>query len=193
VTIDGYIQPGDSPNTKAVGDNAVLKVQLDGSKGTFDNGLDIATADSSVIRGLAINRFLAGISISGDSVANRIEGNFIGPDPTSSLDRANNSAVDLINGLSETVIGGDTTAARNVLSGSSHQGIFVAGANGNRIQRNYVGTDNSGTKKLGNVLRRYPRRRLVRHHHRGHHGRHSERDLRQRLKRSQHRSRLERR
>jgi CSLREA domain-containing protein len=151
VTIDGYTQPGASPNTKAVGDNAVLKVQLDGSKLPLDNGLEIDTADSSVIRGLAINRFADGISISGDSVANRVEGNFIGTDPTGTLDRGNNAAaVALLDGSSETVVGGVTPAARNVLSGNFHDGIFVSGSGFNRIQGNYVGTDKSGTKDLGN-------------------------------------------
>ena len=31
VAIDGYTQPGSSPNTLAVGDNAVLEIELDGS------------------------------------------------------------------------------------------------------------------------------------------------------------------
>jgi CSLREA domain-containing protein len=151
VTIDGYTQPGASPNTRAVGNNAVLNVQLDGSKVPSDIGLEIDTSDSSVIRGLAINRFGNGISISGDSVANRIEGNFIGTDPTGTIERGNNAAaVALLNGSSETVVGGATPAARNVVSGNSNAGIFVNGSSFNRIQGNYVGTDKSGTKDLGN-------------------------------------------
>src|SRR5262245_56169125 len=42
VVIDGYCQPGSSPNTLAVGDNAVLTIELDGnSAGTDANGLTI--------------------------------------------------------------------------------------------------------------------------------------------------------
>jgi CSLREA domain-containing protein len=150
VTIDGYTQPGASPNIKTVGDNAVLKVQLDGSKVPSEIGLEIDTSDSSVIKGLAINRFATGISIGGDSIGNRIEGNFVGTDPTGTLNRGNSgSGVVLGNGSSETVVGGDALAARNVLSGNAN-GVLVFGSNFNRIQGNYMGTDKSGTKGLGN-------------------------------------------
>ena len=150
VTIDGYTQPGASPNTKTVGDDAVLKVQLDGSKVPSEIGLEIDTSDSSVIKGLAINRFAVGISIGGDSIANRIEGNFIGTNPMGTLNRGNSgSGVVLGNGSSETVVGGDTPAARNVLSGNAN-GVLVFSSSFNRIQGNYVGTDKSGTKRLGN-------------------------------------------
>jgi CSLREA domain-containing protein len=150
VTIDGYTQPGASPNTKTVGDDAVLKVQLDGSKVPGVIGLEINTSNSSVIKGLAINRFATGISIGGDSIANRIEGNFIGTDPTGTLDRGNfGSGVVLGNGSSETVVGGDALAARNVLSGND-SGALIFSSSFNRIQGNYVGTDKSGTKDLGN-------------------------------------------
>ena len=60
VIIDGYTQPGASPNTNGpgLGLNTVLMIELDGSKlGPFAiNGLNI-NAGSSTVRGLAINRF----------------------------------------------------------------------------------------------------------------------------------------
>jgi len=151
VTIDGYTQPGASPNTKAVGNDAVLKIELNGASVTGADGLAVPTSSGSTIRGLVINRFGTGISISGDSVANRIEGNFIGTDPTGTLDRGNTfDAVALFDGPSENVVGGTTPAARNVLSGNDDTGIFVSNANVNRFQGNYVGTDKGGTKELGN-------------------------------------------
>lgn len=55
LTIDGYSQPGSSPNTLAKGTNAVIKIQLDGNN-TAGNGLEIV-ADVVVVRGLAIGRF----------------------------------------------------------------------------------------------------------------------------------------
>ena len=152
VTIDGYTQQGSAVNTKTVGDDAVLKIELDGSNLPNDNGLEIDTSDGSVIRGLVINRFASGITIHGDSVGNCIEGNFIGTDPTGTLDRGNiNDGVTISDGPSETVVGGTTAAARNVISGNSDTGILVANGNGNRIQGNYIGTDKSGTKDLGNT------------------------------------------
>ncbi len=56
VTINGYSQPGASTNTLAVGNNAVLRIQLDGeSAGNIMAGLVIRTS-RCVVRGLAINR-----------------------------------------------------------------------------------------------------------------------------------------
>jgi hypothetical protein len=51
VLIDGYTQPGASANTLAVGNNAVLLIQLSGNGAAFD-GLTV-TAANSVIRGLS--------------------------------------------------------------------------------------------------------------------------------------------
>jgi CSLREA domain-containing protein len=150
VTIDGYTQTGAHPNTLAVGNDAVLKIELDGTN-VGGKGLEISTADNSVIKGLVINRFGEGIDISGDSVANRIEGNFIGTDPTGTLDKGNSDdGVNVFDGASENVVGGTTPAARNLISGNSCNAVLVSGANNNRIQGNYIGTDKTGTKGLAN-------------------------------------------
>ena len=152
VSINGYTQPGAFPNTKTVGNDAKLMVELNG---TNMNGggtaLDISNTSGSVIKGLAINRFGEGINIQGDSGANRIEGNFIGTDPTGTLDRGNtDDGVNIFDGASRNVVGGTTPAARNVISGNACNAVFVSGANDNTIQGNYVGTDKTGTKALTN-------------------------------------------
>src|SRR6478672_2607151 len=58
VTIDGYTQPGASPNTQASGSNAVLLIQLSGAQvpTPFPAGLAI-TAGNSTVQGLIINHF----------------------------------------------------------------------------------------------------------------------------------------
>jgi hypothetical protein len=151
VTIDGYTQAGASPNTKAVGDDAVLKIELTQTNVPGANGLVISDSSNSVIRGLVINRFGTGIFIDGNSVGNRIEGNFLGTDPTGTLDRGNNfDGVNISEGPSENVVGGSTPAARNVISANGGTGVFLDAANANRIQGNYIGTDKGGTKDLGN-------------------------------------------
>lgn len=58
VIIDGYTQPGSSPNTNGsgVGDNAVLLIQLNGANAGIVDGLTISAGNSNV-RGLVINGF----------------------------------------------------------------------------------------------------------------------------------------
>jgi hypothetical protein len=56
VTIDGYTQPGSSPNTLVQGTNAKLMVELAGTDaGSFDDGLSVP-ASNVTVRGLMINR-----------------------------------------------------------------------------------------------------------------------------------------
>ena len=152
VVIDGHTQPGASPNTLATGTNAALEIELSGTN-TSGSGLRIGGLDSSisVIRGLAINRFSAdGIFVS-DSVANvRIEGNFIGTDPSGTIDHGHNIGV-VLTASSGTAIGGNTPAARNLISGNEASGIdFEADARANKILGNLIGTTARGTTSLAN-------------------------------------------
>ncbi len=66
VVIDGYTQPGASPNTLAVGNDAVLKIVLDGSHVISGSGLRFLTG-SSTLRGLVISEWAQdGISVLGN-------------------------------------------------------------------------------------------------------------------------------
>jgi hypothetical protein len=162
VTIDGYTQTGASLNTKAVGNDASLKVQLDGTNAPGASGLKIV-ASNSVVKGLVINRFPRdGIFVFGRTFGTRIEGNFIGTDPTGTIDLGNGFiGVDIegdsvFGSPSQAVVGGTTPAARNLISGNANDGVFMIGsfsgaqADSMRVQGNYIGTDRSGTKDLGN-------------------------------------------
>ena len=83
VSIDGTTQPGSSANTVAVGDNAVLNVEIDGGN-IVQNfaGLQLnAGGSGSTIRGLVINRFVAPGSAAiqlFNSNGNTLVGNFLG-------------------------------------------------------------------------------------------------------------------
>ena len=60
ITIDGYTQPGATENALAQGNNAVLRIELDGSSapGAFlPDGLLIRCIGQREVRGLVINRF----------------------------------------------------------------------------------------------------------------------------------------
>ena len=58
VFIDGYSQPGSSPNTQVSSDNAVLTIELSGaSAGPAAGFLINAPGSGSTVRGLIVNRF----------------------------------------------------------------------------------------------------------------------------------------
>jgi hypothetical protein len=157
VTINGYSQPGAHPNTKAIGSDAVLKIELSGASAPPDaNGLWITTANSTV-RGLVINRWGApgslesAIRIQGSgATGNRVAGNFIGTDATGTQDPGNAGVGVYVEDAPGNTIGGTAVAARNVISGNAY-GIGIGGAaKGTTVAGNYVGTDASGTRDLGN-------------------------------------------
>jgi trimeric autotransporter adhesin len=153
VTIDGYTQPGAKENTQRVGSDAVLHIQLDGSKAGEAEGLRI-TASNVVVQGLVINRFDGnGITIEGRSATgNTVEGNRIGTDPTGTQALENEDGVKIRDGASGNLIGGPATAARNLISGNFDDGVHLLDGNTNRVENNYLGTDASGSRPLGNTL-----------------------------------------
>ena len=141
VIIDGASQPGYSDRPM---------IELDGSNVLVD-GLYIS-AGNSTVRGLTINRFgVDGIRLI-DNGNNIIEGNFIGTDVTGTQDLGNRYS-----GISiwtpNNTIGGKTVKARNIISGNDNVGIYIteSNANNNLIQGNYIGSDVTGTKDLGNT------------------------------------------
>ena len=152
VAINGYSQPGSHPNTKAVGSDAILKVEFGGANEASGTGLSIA-APNTIVKGLAINRRTYGIRIDGaDATGNRIAGNYIGTDATGTQDLGNGYSGVFIYDASGNVIGGAEAAGRNVISGNEQYGVPMNGQAtvDNRIVGNYIGTDATGTTDLGN-------------------------------------------
>jgi hypothetical protein len=87
------------------------------------------------------------------ATGNRVQGNYIGTDATGSRDLGNGGrGVDVTNGASGNLVGGDTAAARNVISGNDGGGVGVYnGAARNTVGGNFVGTDGLGTGRLPNA------------------------------------------
>lgn len=159
VTIDGYTQPGSSPNTNppTMGLNTVLMIELSGAQVGNVTGLTIsAAAANCVVQGLVINSFQhdAMELSSGGSV---ISGNFIGTDRAGTAALANGSGglggVILVGGASDNTVGGTTPAARNLISGNIGNGVELGSGSGNTVQGNLIGTDLTGTIALGNTGR----------------------------------------
>ena len=151
VIIDGYTQPGASPNTLPDGNDAVLLIELDGSAGLPLNGLEIVAGDS-LVRGLAINRFGQTGVVLRNRGNNIIEGNFIGPDLTGTQKQGNGQDGIAIIDSSNNRIGGQTADARNLISGNDEAGIVIAnsGSISNTVEGNFIGTHISGILPLGN-------------------------------------------
>ncbi len=97
---------------------------------------------------------LFGVRVTTPAAANNVvQGNFIGTDITGMAALPNSdSGVQLANAQNVTV-GGNSAAARNVISGNGNQGIVLIGAGvaNNRIQGNFIGVDVTGTAALGNT------------------------------------------
>lgn len=148
VTIDGTSQPGFA---------GTPIIELNGSSAGADaDGLTLVTS-ASAVRGLVINRFSGdGIVLldqSGFSGGQIIEGNYIGTDVTGAVDLGNSSN-GVLDFTASNLIGGTAASARNIISGNDGSGVrgdgFFTSGQLIKIQGNYIGTDSSGTRSLGN-------------------------------------------
>lgn len=143
VNIDGYTQPGASPNTLAKGNDSILLIELNGeSAGDQADGLIIYSPDS-VVKGLVINRFKrTGVVILSNSDGNKVQGNYIGTDKSGTGALGNTASGVMIQGTSNTV-GSNTSGAANTIAFNGVNGVGVSGSTGNRILRNSVFSNGS--------------------------------------------------
>lgn len=86
-----------------------------------------------------------GISI--ESPGNTVQGNLIGTDFTGTKKVPNLFGIEA--NIPNTLIGGLTPAARNIISGNGGAGVLF-GQSGSKLQGNFIGTDITGTQPLGN-------------------------------------------
>jgi len=94
---------------------------------------------------------IAGVEIMGNATQNNhILGNYVGTDITGRAARPNGSAgIQITDGASYNTIGGATPGTNNLISGNGSFGLVIFGQ-GNVVQGNYIGTDATGTGRLGN-------------------------------------------
>ena len=93
-----------------------------------------------------------GISItSSGSTGNFIRGNYIGIDPSGTVDLGNTSNGVLISDAGSNFVGGTGSGDGNVISGNNANGVRITGsATFNIIQGNLIGTNASGTAAVPN-------------------------------------------
>src|SRR5262245_61144008 len=142
VTIDGYTQPGASPNTLPVGQglDTVLMIELAG-------GLAVSASDTT-IRGLNIHN--GGVVFNNGAFSNnKLEGSFLGTNVagTQRIDGGFSTQV-LVTGESTATIGGSTPAARNLIS-VCQSGVSLNGAgSGHVVEGNLLGLAPDGEALL---------------------------------------------
>lgn len=131
-------------------------IVLDGNSGSGSAFTLSNTADGSTIRGFVIRDFAAdGIHIQSGSDNHTIVGNYIGSfnaDGSFAGATEENASEGIESYGANVLIGGTTTADRNVISGNgSAYNIYLAtGANGTIIRGNHIGTNAAGTSVFAN-------------------------------------------
>jgi titin len=121
----------DAPNNTVGGTTAAARNIISGS----DNAWGVRIANSG-------------------ATGNQVQGNYIGTDKTGTADLGNKYDGVLVFDASNNTVGGTTAGARNIILGNDRHGVFIsgfAGATGNQVQGNYIGTDKTGTADLGNL------------------------------------------
>ncbi len=162
LTIDGYTQPGSSPNTNATGAlNTVLQIEIDGT--TAPNRCITIGSSDVTVRGLVINRCTEGIELfnffGASPTGMVIAGNFIGTDLTGVSASPNDFGVSINftqGGTVGATIGGPDPADRNLISANTTAGFrstsnFNGGSN-TTIQGNIIGLDKSAASRLANGI-----------------------------------------
>lgn len=146
VLIDGYTQPGARANTLAVGNDAILNIQLDGAR-SVGSALRVSASNSEIF-GLIVHGFSGNGVVFTDS-GNIIAGCQIGLD---ALGNVSSNMRGVRTNVSNNTIGLPTPAGRNTISGNQFNGIQVEGGSEITnliIQNNYLGTSPDGLTLMG--------------------------------------------
>jgi parallel beta-helix repeat protein len=98
-----------------------------------------------------------GINVTGSFAGNDgvvVQGNFVGVDATGTYPIPNLLAgVNAGGGSTETLIGGSSPSARNLISGNGTSGVDLGGGGGggHTVRGNFIGTDAAGTSPVANA------------------------------------------
>jgi titin len=135
----------DATGTVAEGNRHAVHL-LPGSSGNVIGGTT-AGARNVISGHLGVGVWIVGPGSDGNVVL----GNFIGTDATGTASLHSGDGVTISNSQ-DNVVGGTTTSARNVISGNFHGVAIAGGSSGNRVEGNFIGTDVTGTTRIGNQI-----------------------------------------
>jgi hypothetical protein len=106
-----------------------------------------ASGDGNLISGNS----KGGVRIDSGANGTSVLGNSIGLNLSSAALANGGDGINITS--NSNTIGGTATAARNIISGSSSDGVLIAsGASGNQVLGNYLGTNVVGTSAVGNSI-----------------------------------------
>jgi parallel beta-helix repeat protein len=150
IIIDGFSQPGASPNTNPPGepDNAVIMIELDGGPFSATTAFQVGFGGPSVIRGLSIYDYAnSAIKMVSSQAANsRVEGCRIGTHADGlTTDRV---AWGVTSDAPGTVIGGSTPDTRNIIGPCIFDGVEIEGGSDQKVWNNYIGVAADGVTPL---------------------------------------------
>ena len=126
-------------------------------QGNGGGGIDISNSSETIIGGLnpedrnvIANNGFTGIGIQ-NSNGIIIQGNLIGTDRNGTEDLGNASAGILLGVTSDSIVGGESIAARNIISGNGRFGVDISSsAKGCVVRGNFIGTNVNGALGIGN-------------------------------------------
>jgi photosystem II stability/assembly factor-like uncharacterized protein len=155
-----------SSGITGTGSNNVVQGNFIGTNpaGTAALGNGIGIELFMIVGGATSNNVIGGTTagagnlISGNQLGIRlnsssalVQGNLIGTDISGTLSVPNGTGIDASNFVAnplEAIIGGTAPGTRNIISGNSGDGVIVGA--GVKLQGNFIGTDITGTLRLGN-------------------------------------------
>lgn len=121
-------------------------------------GVTIIGGSSQTFANLISGNEFGGIVSFRELAELQVQGNFIGPaaDGQTALP-SQEYGIQLTGQFRNVMIGGNSPSASNIISGNNYSAIYLSGEGAAgpgmphaRIQGNYIGTDQSGTQRLGN-------------------------------------------
>jgi hypothetical protein len=148
VVAGNYIGTNAGGTDKYPSPNNGIGIFIESSNNTIGG---TTAADRNVIAGNVNPNGSMGIAVSTKNAKNnKIIGNYIGTDATGTKQIGHgNSGVWLVSSSEGTIVGGPTSAERNVIAGNP-AGVDITASNNNKVWGNYFGTKADGTGFLPN-------------------------------------------
>jgi CSLREA domain-containing protein len=152
--------PGVANNTVIEGNYIGTNAAGNDALGNTAAGISVTTSEGNRIGGTAAGagnvisangrlNAVGGHGIHLGGANNTVQGNLIGTDVAGTADLGNAFRGIMVQ-AGGNVIGGTSSAARNVVSGNDFWGVHIAGGTGTQLVGNYIGTSAAGTAALAN-------------------------------------------